>query len=167
MIKNNFIRDIKDTPGAGTSAYYLDEKAEDCLVEENMEINVPRASHNHVAKNNVFRNNYFIMKEKGWFTMERSEGYTFEKNVVVTGSGFDIWDLKFCPNFRNNILFSGCGSLRTKDLEKYEVLNEYEISLTDGNKNEDPQLLNYEDGKIVFAKNSQLKKNGNKTYRYF
>jgi hypothetical protein len=154
LVKNNFIRDIKDAPGAGTSAYYLDEKAIDCIVEENMEINVPRASHNHIASRNIFRNNVFIMKDKGWFTMERSEDYTFEKNIVVTGKGFDIWDLKFCPNFRNNILFSGNGMLGTKDLERYVVLKEYELGLKNGNRNQNPLLINYKDGKVVFAKNS-------------
>ncbi len=160
LVKNNFIRDIKDTPGAGTSAYYLDEKSIDCVVEENMEINVPRASHNHIAKNNIFRNNFFIMKEKGWFTMERSEDYTFENNVVVTGTGFDIWDLKFCPNFRNNLLFSGSGTLGTKDIERYAILKEYEIELKNGNRNEDPQLLSYNNGKVIFAENSPLKEMG-------
>ena len=160
LVKNNFIRDIKDTPGAGTSAYYLDEKAVDCVVEENMEINVPRASHNHIAKNNIFRNNYFIMREKGWFTIERSEEYTFENNVVITGSGFDIWDLKFCPNFRNNILFSGNGKLGTKDIERYEILKEYELKIKDDNRNEDPLLINYKDGKIVVAENSPLHEMG-------
>lgn len=160
LVKNNFIRDIKDTPGAGTSAYYLDELAEDCLVEENMEINVPRASHNHVAKNNTFRNNFFIMKEKGWLTMERSQGYTLEKNVIVTGEGFDIWDLQFCPNFRNNILFAEKGKLGTKDIKRYEILREYELELKDGNRNENPQLLKYKDGKVIFAPNSPALKMG-------
>ncbi|MDX1284900.1 MAG: right-handed parallel beta-helix repeat-containing protein, partial [Draconibacterium sp.] len=160
LIKNNFIRDIKDSPGAGTSAYYLDEKSIDCIVEENMEINVPRASHNHISKNNIFRNNFFIMKEKGWFTIERSENYTFENNVVVTGEGFDMWDLVFCPNLRNNILFSGNGGLGTKDLKRYEILKEYELELKDGNRNEDPLLLNYKDGKVIVAENSPIHEMG-------
>jgi hypothetical protein len=154
LVKNNFIRDIKDAPGAGTSAYYLDEKSIDCIVEENMEINVPRASHNHISSGNIFRNNVFVMKGRGWVTIERSENYTFEKNIVVTGDGFDMWDLKFCPGFRNNILFSGNGTLGTKDLERYVVLKEYEMELKNGNINVDPLLTNYQNGKVVFAKNS-------------
>lgn len=154
LVKNNFIRDIKDAPGAGTSAYYLDEKSVGCIVEENMEINVPRASHNHISSGNIFRNNVFVMKGRGWFTIERSENYTFEKNIVVTGDGFDMWDLKFCPAFRNNILFSGNGTLGTKDLERYVVLKEYEMELKNGNVNVDPLIISYQNGKVIFAENS-------------
>jgi hypothetical protein len=164
LVKNNFIRDIKDAPGAGTSAYYLDEKAVDCIVEENIEINVPRASHNHISSGNIFRNNVFVMKDRGWFTIERSENYTFEKNIVITGEGYDMWDLKFCPDFRNNILFSGNGKLGTKDLERYVVLKEYELELKDGNRNEDPLLTNWKDGKIVFAENSPAHAMGIKAF---
>ncbi|NHF58584.1 right-handed parallel beta-helix repeat-containing protein [Flavobacteriaceae bacterium TP-CH-4] len=154
MVRNNFIRDIKDAPGAGTSAYYLDEKAIDCLVEGNVEINVPRASHNHIGKNNTFRNNFFFMKEKGRFSMERSEGYVFEKNVVVTGTGFEFYDPATCTDFNNNILFAGSGKVIGKSLNRYEVIDEFELPLTDGNTDEDPLILEYEEGKIRFAPNS-------------
>ncbi len=160
LIKNNFIRDIKDTPGAGTSAYYLDEKTVNALVEDNMEINVPRPSHNHISSHNTFRNNFFIIKGRGWFSMERSEGYRFEKNVVCATEGFEIYDLKFCPGLKNNILFTPMGKLITKDLDKYTILREYELELRDGNRNEDPLLLNYADGKIVFNRNSPALKMG-------
>lgn len=160
LVKHNFIRDIKDSPGAGTSAYYLDEKSIDCLVEENLEINVPRPSHNHISKNNIFRNNFFIIKGKGYFSIERSEGYTFEKNVVVAEGGFDLYDLAFLPNLRNNILYTGTGNLMTKDLDRYTVLKEYALDLKDGNINEDPKLLSYNDGVIKFAEDSPAHKLG-------
>lgn len=160
LVKHNFIKDIKDSPGAGTSAYYLDEKAIDCLVEENMEINVPRPSHNHISKNNTFRNNFFIIEGKGWFSMERSEGYTFEKNVVVAGAGFELFDLAAVSTLKNNILFSGKGKLITKELNKYEVVKTYEIELKDGNINQDPKLASYRDGKVVFAKGSPAEQLG-------
>ena len=160
QVTHNFIRDIKDKPGAGTSAYYLDEKSVNCLVEENLEINVPRASHNHIASNNRFRNNFFIMKGRGWFTMERSNDYTFENNVVITGDGFDIWDLKFCPAFKNNILYPGKGKLGTKDLERYTILKEYPLELKDQNSDEDPMVLEYNSGKIVCDPNSPIFKMG-------
>lgn len=154
LLKHNFIRDIKDSPGAGTSAYYLDEKSIDCLVEENVEINVPRPSHNHISKNNVFRNNYFIMDGKGYFSMERSEGYTFEKNVVVATGGFDLYDLAFCPTLENNLFYTGKEKLMTRDLDRYTTLKTYELKLDRGNINADPKLLSYRDGRIKLAPDS-------------
>ena len=119
-----------------------------------MEINVPRPSHNHISSSNIFRNNFFIIKGKGYFSMERSEAYTFERNVVVAEGGFSIYDLACCPNLRNNILFTGEGKLTTKDLDRYTVLKEYELELKDGNINEDPKLSGYEKGVIRFAEDS-------------
>ncbi len=154
LVKNNFIKDIKDSPGAGTSAYYLDEKAVDCQIVENVEINVPRPSHNHIASNNTFRNNFFIIKGKGKFSIERSEGYIFEKNVMIAEDGLELYDTKAINTLENNIFFSGNGKLITKDLDKYEVVKEYELQLNGSNLNTDPLLENYENGVIQFAKNS-------------
>lgn len=149
LVKNNFIKDIKDAPGAGTSAYYLDEKTVDALITENVEINVPRPSHNHISSRNTFRNNFFIIEGKGWFSMERSSNYTFEQNVVVATKGFAIYDLSFCPDFNNNILYTNGAGLITKDLDHYTVLKEYNLELNNGNINQDPLLLNYADGNII------------------
>jgi hypothetical protein len=154
LVKHNFIRDIKDSPGAGTSAYYLDEKAVDCLVEENLEINVPRPSHNHISRNNIFRNNLFVIDGAGYFSMERSEGYTLEKNIIVATGGFALYDMAFCPTFRNNILFTGKEKLLTRDLDHYEVVNEYELVLKDGNLNTDPGLENFRDGVVRLSADS-------------
>ncbi|BFP40149.1 hypothetical protein FGF1_09940 [Flavobacteriaceae bacterium GF1] len=160
LVKQNFIRDIKDTPGAGTSAYYLDEKAIDCTIEENVEINVPRPSHNHIAFNNTFRNNIFIMKGKGWFSLERSKGYHFEKNVMVATEGLEFYDMVAVERLENNILCPGQGQLITKELDHYDVRSAYELKLENGNTTDDPLLLNYENGKIQFANDSIAHKLG-------
>ncbi len=59
-LRGNVVRDIPDTGGYGSSAYYLDEQARDCLVEKNLSLRVARPSHNHMAANNTIRNNVFI-----------------------------------------------------------------------------------------------------------
>jgi hypothetical protein len=43
---------------------------------------------------------------------------------------------------------------------KRQVLNESEIELKNGNRNEDPGLLEYKTGKVIFAEDSLLKKMG-------
>ncbi|MHC4728546.1 MAG: right-handed parallel beta-helix repeat-containing protein, partial [Planctomycetota bacterium] len=60
VLRGNFIRDITDTGGYGASAYYLDERSENCLVEGNLSVGIVRPSHNHMAKKNTIRNNVFI-----------------------------------------------------------------------------------------------------------
>ena len=50
VVRGNYIHDIVDTGGYGASAYYLDEQAEDCLVEDNLSVRVARPSHNHMAR---------------------------------------------------------------------------------------------------------------------
>ncbi|MBM3474197.1 MAG: hypothetical protein FJX75_13090 [Armatimonadetes bacterium] len=82
-LRGNFIRDIAEVGGYGSSAYYLDEQAEDCVVEGNLSLRVPRPSHNHMAKNNTIRNNVFVCEENAVLTFPKCEGFTFEKNVIV------------------------------------------------------------------------------------
>ncbi|MCC7491154.1 MAG: right-handed parallel beta-helix repeat-containing protein [Fimbriimonadaceae bacterium] len=82
-VRGNVVRDIADTGGYGASSYYLDEQAEDCLVENNLSLNVVRASHNHMARNNILRNNVFCSNADLHLTFPKSSGYTLERNVLV------------------------------------------------------------------------------------
>jgi hypothetical protein len=82
-VRGNFIRDIAEVGGYGSSAYYLDEQAEDCLVEGNLSLRVPRPSHNHMAKNDIIRNNVFVCEENAVLTFPKCDGFTFERNVIV------------------------------------------------------------------------------------
>jgi len=82
ILRGNFIRDIVDTGGYGASAYYLDEQAEACLVENNLSLGVARPSHNHMARNNTIRNNVFISDGDARLTFPKSSGFRFEKNII-------------------------------------------------------------------------------------
>ncbi|GAH89093.1 unnamed protein product, partial [marine sediment metagenome] len=81
VLRGNFIRDIPDTGGYGASAYYLDERSENCLVEGNLSLRVDRPSHNHMANKNTIRNNVFIIDGDARLTFPRSSNYVFEKNI--------------------------------------------------------------------------------------
>src|SRR4030042_4733338 len=82
VLRGNFIRDIIDTGGYGASAYYLDERSENCLVEGNLSVGIVRPSHNHMALKNTIRNNVFINGKDVRITFPRSSDYVFEKNVI-------------------------------------------------------------------------------------
>ncbi|MCY2995424.1 MAG: hypothetical protein NTY19_47300 [Planctomycetota bacterium] len=72
VLRGNFIYDSIDTGGYGASAYYLDEQAEDCLVEDNLSVRVARPSHNHMARKNTLRNNVFVCAGDATLTFPRS-----------------------------------------------------------------------------------------------
>jgi len=109
VLRGNFIHDITDTGGYGASAYYLDERSENCLVEGNLSIDVARPSHNHMAQNNTIGNNVFISGKDLRLTFPRSSGYTFEKNVLVAGGKIVFDNFEAVAQTSNNILYSEQG----------------------------------------------------------
>lgn len=82
VLRNNVVRDLKADPKI--AAYYLDERSDHALVENNISINVAKPSQNHMAAGNVYRNNIFISEEVMSISMPRCEEMTFERNVFVS-----------------------------------------------------------------------------------
>lgn len=97
-LRGNHAYDIVDTGGYGASAYYLDEQCENCTVERNLSVNVAWPSHNHMARNNVIRDNVFITNGDLKITFPRCGGYTFKGNVLQS---------------RGTITFSGANAVTT------------------------------------------------------
>jgi len=108
-LRGNFIRDIVDTGGYGASAYYLDEQAEDCVVEGNLSLRVSRPSHNHMAKNNVIRNNVFVTTGDMTLTFPKSTGFTFERNVLSSAGKISLANPAAIATSAENFLFSATG----------------------------------------------------------
>jgi hypothetical protein len=108
-LRGNFIRDIVDTGGYGASAYYLDEQAEDCVVESNLSLRVSRPSHNHMAKNNVIRNNVFVTTGDMTLTFPKSTGFTFERNVLSSAGKISLANPAAIATSAENFLFSATG----------------------------------------------------------
>ncbi len=84
VVRGNVVRDIVDTGGYGASAYYLDEQAEDCVVEHNVSVRVARPSHNHMASRNTLRGNIFVGEGDLTLTFQKSADYRLEGNVIST-----------------------------------------------------------------------------------
>ena len=136
-LSGNFIRDIAEVGGYGSSAYYLDEQAEDCLVEGNLALNVPRPSHNHMAWSNTIRNNVFICDGDANLTFPKSKDYTFEKNVIMAKGTVKFSQPEAITTGAGNIIFA-------------EAI-EGEIP---GVTNVDPLVTGAEEGKIEFGEGS-------------
>jgi hypothetical protein len=83
-MRGNVVRDIKKSAGAGTSAYYMDEHTAYSILDGNLCVDVARPMHNHISNNNTICNNVFIMPGAGYYTLERSSDYTFEKNILIS-----------------------------------------------------------------------------------
>ena len=154
VLRGNFIYDIVDTGGYGASAYYLDERSENCLVEGNLSVNVARPSHNHMAVNNTIRNNVFVTNGDMRLTFPRSSGYTFEKNILRAGGKITFDNYEAITSATNNILFSAEGKIECQKLDRYSGTGTYTLEPTKTNLQKDPMLTTDETGKIEYAPTS-------------
>jgi len=154
VLRGNFIHDILDTGGYGASAYYLDERSENCLVEGNLSVNVARPSHNHMAVNNTIRHNVFVTDGDMRLTFPRSSGYTFEKNVLRAGGKITFDNYEAITSATNNILFSAEGKIECRRLDRYSGAETYTLEPTKTNLQQDPMLTIDETGKIKYAPTS-------------
>jgi len=157
LIRGNVVRDIKKSAGAGTSAYYLDEKTINSILEGNVSIDVARPMHNHISEKNVIRNNVFIMPGSGYFTLERSSDYTFEKNILISDEDFALYDIRTLSQFEHNIFFSRHGKVIARELDKYEITTSYPLPFGESNRGCDPKIKIDDNGHVRFAQDSPSK----------
>jgi hypothetical protein len=151
VLRGNSIDDIVDTGGYGASAYYLDEQAEDCLVEGNLSVRVARPSHNHMARNNTLRGNVFVCDGDATLTFPRSSGYRVEKNILVAKGSIRITRPEAITQAKDNVVFSGVGKVEGVRLEDYRQAGTATLSAGAGWLLVDPQLATYESGRVEFA----------------
>ena len=160
VLRGNFIRDIVDTGGYGASAYYLDERSENCLVEGNLSVGVVRPSHNHMAKGNTIRNNVFISDSDARITFPKSSDYTFERNVIRAKGQIVVENPDGITTMRNNVLFSVEGKIQFRRLKDYSQVGSYSFEADRENLTADPHITEYENGRVVFSPDSPALKLG-------
>ena len=91
ILRGNVVRDVvKMGEGYGVSAYYLDEGARDCIVEQNVSIGVARPTHNHIATNIIIRDNVFICEGDMSLSFQRSANCTLENNTLVAPGNIKV-----------------------------------------------------------------------------
>ena len=160
VLRGNFIRDIIDTGGYGASAYYLDERSENCLVEGNLSVGILRPSHNHMAKGNTIRNNVFISDADARITFPKSSNYTFEHNVIQAKGQIVLDNPDAITTLRNNMLFSAEGKIQCRRLKDYSQAGDYSFEADGENLTADPHIIEFEKGWIRFAADSPAPKLG-------
>jgi len=159
-LRGNFIHDITDTGGYGASAYYLDEQAEDCLVEGNLSLRVVRPSHNHMARKNTLRGNVFVSDADATLTFPRSAGYRLEKNVIVATGKIVFSNPAAVAAFEDNVVFSRAGKVEGQPLRDYSPTGAGPLKAGEGLVLADPRLSVTEAGKVAFAPDSPAHKLG-------
>ncbi|MHC4240775.1 MAG: right-handed parallel beta-helix repeat-containing protein [Planctomycetota bacterium] len=160
VLRGNFIRDIVDTGGYGASAYYLDERSENCLVEGNLSVGIVRSSHNHMAKRNTIRNNVFISDADVRLTFPKSSDYTVEKNVICAKGKIVLENPDAMMTLQNNVLFSEAGVVQARKLKNYSQSGTYQLKADSGNILVDPLVLEFKAGIVKFDSASPVGKLG-------
>jgi len=160
VLRGNFIRDIVDTGGYGASAYYLDERSENCLVEGNLSVGIVRPSHNHMAKGNTIRNNVFICDKNARITLPRSSDFTFEHNIIRAEGQIVLENPDAITTMRNNVLYSGEGKIQFRRLKDYSRSGDYSFEADSENLTADPEIIEFEKGRVRFSADSPALKLG-------
>lgn len=107
-LRRNVVRDV--TPvgeGFGVSAYYLDEGAHDCIVENNVAIGVARPSHNHIARNVIVRDNVFIAEKDMTLSFQRSAQCSVERNTLIVPGQLRVDQPSGVKVWKGNVIFRG------------------------------------------------------------
>ena len=108
ILRGNVVRDVvKMGEGYGVSAYYLDEGARDCLVENNVSIGVARPTHNHIATNITIRDNVFVSEGEMSLTFQRSADCKLENNTLVAPGGIKLAPPNAVTVWKGNRVFRG------------------------------------------------------------
>lgn len=108
ILRGNVVRDVvKMGEGYGVSSYYLDEGAEDCLVERNVSIGVERPLHEHIARNLLIRDNVFVSDTSMTLSFARSRDCVLSGNTFVTPGRVTVSPPNAIRVWTNNVLFQG------------------------------------------------------------
>ncbi len=149
VLRGNLARDIVDTGGYGASAYYLDERSTGCVVERNLSLRVARPLHNHMATNNVIRDNVFLVEGDAKLTFPRSEDFTMTRNILYATGNILVEGMNAVTNWAGNLFFSGTGRIEGVRLKNYAAAEEVE-SLPDGVLVADPLFMDWRQGDYRF-----------------
>ena len=106
ILRGNVVRDVvKAGEGYGVSAYYLDEGAGDCIVEQNVSIGVSRPTHNHIANNITIRDNVFVCEGDMSLSFQRSANCKLENNTIVASGSIKVAPPNAVTVWKGNRLF--------------------------------------------------------------
>jgi len=167
---------VRGASGTRAHAYYLDERAENCVVENNLAVDTTWPVHNHMTKNCIIRNNVFIDSGHQLLTFPRTSGMKFERNILIadditfeapTASSAKTPLPKNVPEavkpflnangiteMPNNIVYSRTGTVNHKIIGDYSTIKTVPMEPLDGTLYTDPLLSDWEKGDYSFRQDS-------------
>ncbi|MBN1845992.1 MAG: right-handed parallel beta-helix repeat-containing protein [Sedimentisphaerales bacterium] len=160
VLRGNYISDIPDTGGYGSSAYYLDERSEDCLVERNLSVGIARPSHNHMAHGNTLRENVFLVDGDARLTFARSDGYTMTENIIVADGSITLASADAVAQMHRNVFYSRSGRILNQQMQQYQSGRLVPLAAGPDNRFADPRILSSADGAIGLADDSPARQLG-------
>jgi hypothetical protein len=153
VLRGNVARDVPDTGGYGSSAYYLDERSTGCVVEGNLSLRVARPMHHHMATNNIVRDNVFIVEGDARFTFPRCAGFILERNILYATGNIRIDNPQAVTRWSNNLFHSGTGRVEGVELRDYSAAGT-DLRLPGDTVLADPRFRNWEAGDYRFREDS-------------
>lgn len=138
-------------------AYYIDEQGLDCVVEDNLSVNVAWPAHNHMARGGSLRRNVFINPGDTRLTFMRCEGFTAADNVIVSGGNLCFSaPVGGITAISGNLLYSGSGVIEneTYDVDGYTPIDRTPLVPRDGTVITDPQFIDPANGDYRYQPNS-------------
>ena len=153
VLRGNVARDITDRGGYPVSAYYLDERSTNCVVEENLALRVSWPAHNHMATNNVIRCNVFIASGDMKLTWPRSREFTMAENVLYATGKIRLEGANFVTNWSRNVFFSGAGKIEQVEMRDYSSVKTIEGAPADSTVG-DPLFEDWAEGDVRYRADS-------------
>lgn len=106
ILRGNMARDIvKVGEGYGISSYYLDEGAQDSIIERNVSIGVERPIHNHIASRTLIRDNVFVAEAGMTLSFARSRDITFQNNILFAPGEIRVQPPAAIKVWTNNVVY--------------------------------------------------------------
>ncbi len=120
-MRGNVVRDIAGAgEGFGASAFYIDEGANNCLIEKNVSIGISRPVLSHISRNSVFRDNLFIHEYDLTLSFQSSAQISFEGNTIITPGKVIVKSSNAVDSWKDNKIISN-GQKEQKDSRAYVV----------------------------------------------
>ena len=108
ILRGNMVRDVvKVGEGYGISSYYLDEGAQDSIIERNVSIGVERPIHNHIASRTLIRDNVFTAEAGMTLSFARSRDITFQGNTLFAPGEIQVQPPGAIKLWTNNVVYRG------------------------------------------------------------
>ncbi len=142
--RHSIVRDNMAT-GSRTNhralAYYMDEQADSCVVENNISIGLAGPSHNHMTRNCTIRNNVFVTDGLQTLTFHRTKNLAFEHNILMADSIAFSAPPDGLAALTSNIMHSRSGSTVMNVLEDYSTAKTVPLEPRDGTVFADPGFV--------------------------